>query len=199
MDGSSTRPEGSAAEADLRLAEGLRHGEPESLSALVDAYGSRIYGFASRMCRSREDAYDVMQDTFLAAVRSARDFRGEGKLSTWLFRIAANACRKMRRHGKFEPATHLSLDELVAEPPAGDAPGDTDTPEAALQRADLRDALESAIGDLPKPYRAVLVLRDVEGLSTEEVAEALDLSVPAVKTRLHRARLFVRQRLVGRA
>jgi RNA polymerase sigma-70 factor (ECF subfamily) len=152
------------------------------------------------MCRSREDAYDVMQDTFLAAVRSAREFRGEGKLSTWLFRIAANACRKMRRRGKFEPQEHLSLDDVLPGPgeAAALASTEAETPEAQLLRTDLREALEAAIGELPRPYRAVLVLRDIEGLSTEEVAEALDLSVPAVKTRLHRARLFLRQRLVTR-
>jgi RNA polymerase sigma-70 factor (ECF subfamily) len=181
------------------LADALRRGEGGALSALVEGYASRIFGFASRMCRSAEDAQDVVQETFLAAIRSLKDFRGEGRVSTWLFRIAANACRKMRRRGKFEPERHLSLDEFFpeeADPHASQPAGAADTPEVALLRADLREALEAAIADLPPPYRAVLILRDVEGLSTEETAEALGVTPPTVKTRLHRARLFLRQRLV---
>jgi len=90
------------------LIQALRRGEAGALATLVDRYGPRIHNFASRMCRSTEDAKDILQETFLSARRGLKDFRAEGKLSTWLFRIAANACRKMRRRGKFEPARHLT-------------------------------------------------------------------------------------------
>ncbi len=184
--------------------DALRRGDPHALRTLVERYQARIYGFASRMCRSREDAKDVLQDTLLAVVRSAKDFRGDSPVSAWLFRIAANACRKMRRRGKFEPDRELSLEELLPEHRARVVPDATAasalaqppaTPDELLARGTIRDAVENAIAELPAPYRAVLLLRDVEGLSTEATAEALGLGVPAVKTRLHRARLFLRQRL----
>jgi RNA polymerase sigma-70 factor (ECF subfamily) len=150
------------------------------------------------MCRNDEDAKDVLQDTLLAAARSVAGFRAEGALSTWLFRIAVNACRKMHRRGKFEPYRHLSLDEfLPSESEAAvSLSARQETPETVLARTDLRGALEDGIALLPRAYRAVLILRDLEGLSTQETAEALGLTPVAVKVRLHRARLFLRQRLV---
>lgn len=176
----------------------LRQGPPRAFAALVEAYEGRLYGFASRMCRDAEDARDVLQDTFLSAFRALDQFRGESKLSTWLFRIAANACRKMRRRGKFEPERELSLEAFMPgahehAPSAPGAPGPD--PEALVLTAEVRDALEDGIAALPGPARMVLVLRDVEGFSAEDVAKIVGLSVPAVKSRLHRARLFLRQRL----
>ncbi len=185
---------------DITLVEAARRGEPDALAMLVDRYGPRIHGFASRMCRSAEDAKDISQETFLAAMRGLKDFRAESRLSTWLFRIAANACRKMRRHGKFEPAHHLTLDQFMpAEQDMNAALVDApETPDTALRRTDLRESLEAAIAELPAPYRAVLVLRDVEGLSTDEAAEALGVTAITIRVRLHRARLFIRQRLAAR-
>lgn len=183
--------------SDTELAA-LRAGDPRAFRALVERYQERLYNFAARMCRHREDAKDVLQDTLLSAARALKDFRGEGKLSTWLFRIAANACRKMRRRGAFEPERELSLEEFMPGPgPEGqlEIADWQDTPDAALERARQREELEAAIAELPLLYREVLLLRDVEGLSTEATAEALGLTEAAVKTRLHRARLFVRQRL----
>lgn len=183
--------------SDTELAA-LRAGDPRAFRALVERYQERLYNFAARMCRHREDAKDVLQDTLLSAARALKDFRGEGKLSTWLFRIAANACRKMRRRGAFEPERELSLEEFMPGPgPEGqlEIADWQDTPDAALERARQREGLEAAIAELPLLYREVLLLRDVEGLSTEATAEALGLTEAAVKTRLHRARLFVRQRL----
>jgi RNA polymerase sigma-70 factor (ECF subfamily) len=185
-------------EPSAALVDALRRGEPGAFPTLVDEYGPRIYNFATRMCRSAEDAKDILQETFVAAVRSAKDFRGESKLSTWLFRIAANACRKMHRRGKFEPERQLALDEFMPdEAERARLTGASDTPEAAMMRTDLRGALEAAIAALPATYRAVLVLRDIEGFSTAETAEALGLTPMAVKLRLHRARLFLRQRLAA--
>jgi RNA polymerase sigma-70 factor, ECF subfamily len=185
-------------DAETAFTRALVRGETDALAKLVERYGPRIHNFASRMCRSAEDAKDVVQQTFLFAMGGLKDFRAESTLSTWLFRIAANACRKMRRRGKFEPARHLTLEEFLpteqdlavalAEPP--------ESPEEALRRTDLRAALEGAIAELPAPYRAVLILRDLDGMSTDETARALGLTGITVRVRLHRARLFVRQRLM---
>jgi RNA polymerase sigma-70 factor (ECF subfamily) len=176
----------------------LRQDRRRAFAALVEAYERRLYSFASRMCRNTEDARDVLQDTFLSAFRALDQFRAESKLSTWLFRIAANACRKMRRRGKFEPERELSLDEFMPGVHEHSSPRSVDPahdPEAFALTTEIRDALDRGIGDLPGPSRMVLVLRDVEGFSAEEVAEILGISVGAVKSRLHRARLFLRERL----
>jgi RNA polymerase sigma-70 factor, ECF subfamily len=171
---------------------------PVGFRDAVEQYQARIYGFLSRMCRSREDAKDALQDTFLSAFRAFESFRGESSMSTWLYRIATNACLKIRRRGKYEPERELSLDEFMpsreSREPVQIADGSA-SPERVLLDKELQQAVESAIAELPGPYRIVLVLRDIEGLPAEEVAQVLGLSVPAVKSRLHRARLFLRQRL----
>lgn len=173
--------------------DALRRGGDDALPTLVDRFGPRVYNFAARMCRSDEDAKDVLQETLLAVLRGVKGFRGEGKFSTWLFRIAANACRKMRRRGKYEPARHLTLEELLpSEEEKARLPVASDSPEATLLNAELREALEAGIAALPPSYRAVLLLRDLEGLSTEETAEALGLAAITVRVRLHRARLALR-------
>lgn len=183
-----------------RLLEALRRDLRGAFPALVARYEGRIYSFAARMCRSAEDARDVLQETFLAAFRALDRFRGEGRLTTWLFRIAANACLKMRRRPRFEAQEELPLEAFLpgSGEPAGIGPG-ADDPERRLLTAELREALERGIAELPEPYRVVLVLRDVEGFPAEEVARILDLSVPAVKSRLHRARLFLRRYLAEHA
>ncbi len=180
--------------------EGLQQGKREAFFALVERYQDRLYSFASRICRNGEDAKDALQETFLAAFRAWDDYRGEGTPLAWLYKIATNACLKMRRKGKFEPDRELSLEEFM---PSDDSPHPLEipdwsgNPEAAFLRKELEQAIEEGIALLPKPYQVVLVLRDVEGFSTEEVGEILGLSVPAVKSRLHRARLFLRKHLSG--
>jgi len=178
-----------------------KDGDPAALDALVRAHQGRVYGFAMRMCRNVEDAKDILQETFLGMIRSIREFREESKFSTWLYRIAANACLKKRRRGVHDPMPEqeLSLDELMPRPDAEghkpEIPDWSDDAERALLRGELTSKMEAAIDKLPKDYKIVLVLRDVEGLSAEETAQALGLSVAAVKSRLHRARVFVRREL----
>jgi RNA polymerase sigma-70 factor (ECF subfamily) len=178
-----------------------KDGDPAALDALVRAHQGRVYGFAMRMCRNVEDAKDILQETFLGMIRSIREFREESKFSTWLYRIAANACLKKRRRGVHDPTPEqeLSLDELMPRPDAEghkpEIPDWSDDAERALLRGELTSKMEAAIDKLPKDYKIVLVLRDVEGLSAEETAQALGLSVAAVKSRLHRARVFVRREL----
>ena len=178
-----------------------KSGDSAALDALVRTHQDRVYGFAMRMCRNVEDAKDILQETFLGVIRSIREFREESKFSTWLYRIASNACLKKRRRGVHEPTPEqeLSLDDLRPRPDAegrrpeiADWSGDA---ERALLHGELSARMENAIDKLPKDYKIVLVLRDVEGLSAEETAQAVGLSVPAVKSRLHRARVFIRREL----
>jgi RNA polymerase sigma-70 factor (ECF subfamily) len=160
----------------------------------------RMYRFAQRLCGSPDDAKDLVQETFLSAYRSLKDFRGESSISTWLYAIAAHACQRMRRKRKGEPDRELSLDALI---PTADGdmplqvPGSDLTPEERLEHKELRHSLFSAVHKLPKKYRMVLVLRDMEGLSAREVGAVMDLTERAVKSRLHRARLFLRHELNG--
>ena len=180
-----------------------KDGDPAALDTLVRTHQDRVYGFAMRMCRNVEDAKDILQETFLGMVRSVREFRDESKFSTWLYRIAANACLKKRRRGVHDPTPEqeLSLDALMPRPDAeGRKPEIADwseDAERALLRGELSGRMEAAIDKLPKEYKIVLVLRDVEGLSAEETAQAVGLSVAAVKSRLHRARVFVRRELAA--
>ena len=183
------------------LVAASRDGDPAALEALVQSHQDRVYSFAMRMCRNVEDAKDILQDTFLGVIRSIREFREESKFSTWLYRIAANACLKKRRRGVHDPTPEqeLSLDDLMPRPDAEgrkpEIPDWSGDAERALLHGELSARMESAIDKLPKDYKIVLVLRDVEGLSAEETAQAVGLSVPAVKSRLHRARVFVRREL----
>ncbi len=160
----------------------------------------RMYRFAQRLCGSPEDAKDLVQETFLSAYRSLKDFRGESSVSTWLYTIAAHACQRMRRKRKGEPDRELSLDALI---PTSDGempiqvPGEELSPEERLEYKELRRSLFAALHQLPKKYRMVLVLRDMEGLSAKEVGAVMGLTERAVKSRLHRARLFVRHELGG--
>ena len=178
-----------------------KNGDPAALDELVRAHQGQVYAFAMRMCRNVEDAKDILQETFLGMLRSLREFREESKFSTWLYRIASNACLKKRRRGVHDPTPEqeLSLDELMPRPDAdgrkAEIPDWSEDAERALLRGELTARMETAIDKLPKEYKIVLVLRDVEGLSAEETAQAVGLSVAAVKSRLHRARVFVRREL----
>lgn len=160
-----------------------------------------MYRFAHRLCGEPEAAKDLVQETFLNAYRGFKDFRGDARVSTWLYTIASRACLRMRRKRKGEPEYELSLDEFV---PTSEGefrlqiPMDGLSPEEALQSKQLRRALDQAIAKLPKKYRMVLVLRDMEGLSAKEVGMVMGLNERAVKSRLHRARLFVRRELSAR-
>jgi RNA polymerase sigma-70 factor, ECF subfamily len=161
----------------------------------------RMYRFAQRLCGEAEDARDLVQETFLNAYRGLPDFRGEAQLSTWLYRIASRVCLAMRRRRKGEPERELSLEEFI---PTSDGelrlqiPADGLSPEQALENKQLRRALRQAIQKLPAKYRVVLVLRDMEELSAKEVGAVVGLNERAVKSRLHRARLFVRRELSAR-
>jgi len=186
-DGSSGGP------SDERLLAAARAGDRPALDALLNRHQSRVLRFGMRMCRDREDAKDVSQDTLLAMARGVRAFRGASSISTWLFTVARSFCIKKRRHSLFAPARERSLDEHPAE--ATQLAAATRPPDEALAGKQLEHALARALAALEPPYREVLLLRDVEGLTAPEAAEMLGVSVQAVKSRLHRARLAVREQL----
>ncbi len=160
-----------------------------------------MHRFANRLCGKTEAANDLVQETFLNAYRGVKKFRGDAQITTWLYTIASRACLRMRRRRKGAPERELSLDEFI---PTSEGefrlqiPVDGLSPEEALQNKELRQALDAAIDELPKKYKMVLVLRDMEGLSAKEIGIIMGLNERAVKSRLHRARLFVRRELSTR-
>jgi RNA polymerase sigma-70 factor (ECF subfamily) len=181
-------------DSDDRLLELARAGSDEALERLLERHQARVYRFGMKMCRDPEDAKDVLQDTLLAMARGVRDFRGASSVSTWLYTVARSFCIKRHRKSQFAPTVEHSLETESAREPAAF----TDTalrPDEAFGAKQIEQALERAVGGLEPGYREVLMLRDMEGLSAPEVAEVLGLSVQAVKSRLHRARLAVRGRV----
>jgi len=184
---------------DRPLVDALRHGEPTAAERLVTTYGDRAYRLAIRITGNDEDAEEVVQDGFWSVIRKIETFRGDSAFGSWLYRIVANAAyQKLRdRRGR---RGDVPLDEVLpifdehgahAEPVADWSPR-VDDPS---RQTEVRVALTAAIDELPAKYRAVLVLHDVEGLSNVEIGEALRISVANVKSRVHRARLFLRKRL----
>ena len=178
---------------DDELLAAARAGDAGALERLLEVHQRRVFRFGVKMCGGEEEAKDVLQETFLAAARGIRDFRGASSVSTWLYAIARSFCIKGRRTSKFAPAHLESLSDVARQ--ADEVPDQGRGPEEVAAGAQVQSALQQAIAALDPMYREVLVLRDVEGLSAAEVAEITNLSVDAVKSRLHRARISVRERL----
>ena len=180
--------------SDETLLAEARAGDRQALEALLERHEAQVYRFGMKMCRDPEDASDVLQDTLLAMARGVRDFRGASSLSTWLYTIARSFCIKKRRRSKHAPEDERSLETgAAAETKRLADPGKA--PDDALASKQVEQALEQAIAALEPSYREVILLRDVEGLTAPEVAEVLGLTTQAVKSRLHRARLSVRERV----
>src|SRR2546422_6782402 len=187
------------ADRDLDLLEAFRLREPTAAERLVTTYGERAYRLATSITGSEQDAEEVVQDAFWTVVRKIDTFRGESAFGSWLYRIVANAAYQKLR-GRQSRGRDLSLDEVLPlfdergrhVGPMADWSARVDDPSI---QTELRLALTAAIDELPAGSRTMLVLRDVEGLSNGEIAEVLGLSVPRGKTRVHRARLFLRKQL----
>ena len=181
---------------ELVLVRAAKTGDDKAFGELVRRYDRNVFRIAQHITQNREDAEDVVQDAFLKAYTNLQQFQEQSKFYTWLVRIAVNeALMKLRRR---RPERMVSLDEeiqteddSVPREVADWAPN----PEQNYNQAELREILSRTIQGLPPGFRTVFILRDVEGLSTEETAEALELSIPAVKSRLLRARLQLRERL----
>ncbi len=185
---------------DFELIRAINSGQFDRFPDLVKRYEQKLYNFSLRMCRDAADAEDTVQETFLNVFRYLKNFRYETKFKNWLYRVAASTCIKKRRKSKFAPQRELSLDEFL---PQDETEVPHQVPEWALMPLDkllndeLLDKINAAIFTLPEKYRLVIVLRDIEGFSTAETAQILNLSDANVKVRLHRARLFLRDRLKG--
>src|SRR5438874_12954397 len=181
---------------ELVLVQRAKSGDVSAFEELVRRYDRNVFRIAQHITQNREDAEDVVQDAFLKAYNNLAQFQGQSKFYTWLVRIAVNeALMKLRRR---RPERIVSLDEEVKtedDSVPREVADWSPNPEQQYTQAELRDILDRTIHGLPATFRTVFVLRDVEGLSTEETAEALDLSIPAVKSRLLRARLQLRERL----
>lgn len=181
---------------ELTLVQAAKKGDVGAFGELVKRYDRNVFRIALHITQNREDAEDVVQDAFLKAYENLEQFQGQSKFYTWLVRIAVNeALMKLRRR---RPERMVSLDQEV-QTEEDSMPREvadwSPNPEQLYNQAELRDILGKTIQGLPPSFRTVFVLRDVEGLSTEETAQALELSVPAVKSRLLRARLQLRERL----
>jgi RNA polymerase sigma-70 factor (ECF subfamily) len=173
-----------------------RTGDAKAFSELLRRYERKIFRLALHITQNREDAEDVLQETFLKSFEHLDQFQGQSKFYTWIVRIAVNQAlmklrkRKTDRSVSLDDAIDTGEDTVAREIAAWD-----ENPEERYSREELNEILTSAVDGLTPIYRAVFVLRDVDGLSTEETADALDLSVPAVKSRLLRARLQLRDKL----
>lgn len=185
---------------DLALLDRAKRGDYSAFESLVDRYRQRLYGLAMRLTGQRQDAEDVVQQTFLSVLEHLDSFRGESAVATWILRIATNHALKILRKRRGLPIapqpaaadpdddySRLPHPEFIAEWRAG--------PDELAQRAEVRRLLDEALADLDDKYRLVFILRDVEGLSVRETADALDLTEANVKVRLLRARLVLRERL----
>ena len=168
-------------------------GDKKSLGELVRNYEKTVYNFAFKICRDPDKAENTMQETFLSMIKSLHQFDGKSKLSTWLYRIVMNHCLMELRKKKYN---FISLDDEEAEIPEDKfIPDWSSVPSDITENAELKKILDDAINKLSLDYRVVFILRDVNGLSTEETANIANLSVPAVKSRLHRARAFLRNEI----
>ncbi len=174
-----------APDDDRALIEAARAGDRAAVDELLARYEPAIYRFGLRMCGDEESAREVLQETMLAAFRHLPGFRGDASLSTWLYQIARSFCIKERRGA----APMVELDEREADP--------SPPPDQQAHAREIGAALARAIASLPAEQREVLVLRDVEGLSAEEAARVIGIEVGALKSRLHRARMAMRQKLAG--
>jgi len=186
--------------SDDALVARAKHKDFEAFEALIERYQDKVYRLAFRFTRNETEAKEIVQETLLSVWRKLDGFKGDSQFSSWLYRVTANAAlmrlRTQRRHPEVS-TEELDPGFLDRGPAYGQitSPGDNwaRRPDDELQSEELRTQLQKAIDNLPDIYRTVFLIRDVDGFSTEETAEALNISVPTVKTRLHRARIALRE------
>ena len=195
------QPHGSREE--VALARDLLAGRPGAFDPFVNLFRSKLFRYSFLVCRQREDAEEITQEALLRVFQNLHQLKEPERIRPWVFRIARNACLMKRRKSVFAPDRELSLDELQPVVSRQDGQKSIEIadwsalPEDEVLRGELRAKLEDAIASLSDTYKTVLLLRDVENLTTDETAEVLDISPDTVKTRLHRARLALRQILDG--
>lgn len=185
------------APSDDQLVALAKQGDFDAFEQLVTRHQDRVYRLVLRFVRNEHEAQEVVQETFLSIWRNLDGFKGESQFGSWLYRIAANAAlmrlRSQRRHPEVS-TEELPADVIESREPAHHGGENwARRPDDQLQTNELRSHIQRAVDSLPEMYRSVFIIRDVEGLSTEETAEILGITVPTVKTRLHRARLQLRR------
>jgi RNA polymerase sigma-70 factor (ECF subfamily) len=199
---SATQPYDTHEDSDLIAA--AQHGDQRAFTKLVKRYEDLVYRYAFKLCREQEAAEEVFQDTFVNVYRKLHQFDRRSKFSTWLYRVVTNNClMKMRRSKLAKASVSIDAPEGFTNDPPHDEQGHVrqtipswrETPLDGVLTRETRLHLDEAIAKLPPDYRSVFVLRDVEERSAEETSKILKISVPAVKSRLHRARAFLREEL----
>ena len=187
-------------EVEEALVKDFQAGNLDAYDKIVELYQKRIYALSFNLMRNQMDAQDVAQEVLLTLFKKIHTFQGKSAFSSWVYRITLNSSYMKLRSKKKEPK--ISIDELL---PSFNSTGFqqekiqdwSENTESLLFTNETREIINKAVGLLPEKEKVVFLLRDVEGLSTEKVSEVLDLTIPAVKSRLHRARLFLRKKLSG--
>lgn len=186
---------------ERHLIERLRTGDQLAVAELATSYGPKVYQLAFRYLRNREDAEEVTQDVLLKVVRKVQAFRGDAALSSWIYRITFNTAMSRLRSARAARAVEAAGESLDAPHPSGQGPTRRDVADWSsladehVMRSQLRRKLVRAVLELPAIYRAPVVLRDLQGLTTEEASAVLNVKDQTLKSRLHRGRLILRQRL----
>lgn len=173
---------------ELAVIERIRAGDVNAYEALVAAYEKNVYNLALRMTGNPADAEDMAQEAFLKAYRSLSEFRGDSKFSVWLYRIVSNVCLDFLRRQKRRQAYSLSVEDDEGEETQLDIPDTAQSPEDLLERKLTREAVHQGLALLPPDQRQILLLREIQGLSYEEIADVLGIEVGTVKSRIFRAR-----------
>ncbi len=182
---------------DLQLIAKFKKGSIEAFEEIMERYESKIFNLAMRLTRNQEDAEEVIQDVFSTIYKKVAGFEGKSAFSSWLYRIVVNASFMKLRKRKQQATVFLEdLGPNLKQHHLDNDPLSVVRGDSIALNKEVRETLSAAIGRLPDQYRAVFVLRDVDGLSNQEVGEILKLSIPAVKSRLHRSRLMLRKKLL---
>ncbi len=185
----------SATNSEFALVRAAQAGSQKALQELVRKYENTVYGFSFKVCRNQDDAEDTLQESFLNILKSLKSFNFQSNFSTWIYRVVSNSClMKFRKEKRDRWESFEELDKPEERITEGYSRW-SDTPIELILTNELKEHMDRAILDLPPIYRLPFVLKDLEGLKIEEVAEALVVSVPAAKARLRRARLFLRDKL----
>ena len=175
-------------EEELRVVERVRSGDADAFEALVLEHQKKVYNLALRMVGSEEDAKDMAQEAFIRAYSSLDSFRGDSKFSVWLYRLTSNVCIDFLRSRGRKQTVSLTVEDEDEDPAELEIPDERFSPEKALEKRELRESVSRGLETLSPEYRQILLLREISGMSYEEIGKALDLEEGTVKSRIFRAR-----------